>query len=190
MLSQLNQVHFSLHLVCSLVVDYIKESPFILWLRNMDLKKVLINGGLVICVIVTLAMTILLLAYFFGDAHSQIQYYEADRAEPSSRGDFGVPVFSLNETEFANHPVFNELITDKKKVLFSLEPEHIIRIAQANFKTLFDNGKAYSSTILPDEENRYLSQLDMHVVSFRGRFYYIRKEGARPWRPCGNGIQC
>jgi len=156
----------------------------------MDLKKGLINGGLVICVIVTVSMTALLLAYFFGDPHSQVGYFEADRAEPSSNGYFGVPVFNLTETEFGDHPVFNELFTGKKKVLYSLEPEHVIRIAQTSFLTLSDGGKAYSGTILSDEENSYLSQFDMHVVSFRGQYYYIRKEGARPWKPCGNGTQC
>lgn len=156
----------------------------------MDWKKGAVTGALVICAILTVAMAILLSAYFFGDVHSQVQYFEADRAEPSSNGYFQVPVFNLTEGEFADHPVFDELFINKKKVLYSLKPEHVIRIAQTNSRSWFDDGKAYSWTILSDEENAYVSQFDMHVVSFRGKYYYVRKEGARPWMPCGNGTQC
>jgi len=157
----------------------------------MDGKKVLINTGLIICIILTAVMTILLLVYIFsGDALFPLQYYEADRALPSPTGDFGAPVYTLTEEEFSAHPLFYDLLIHRNKVIYSFKPGQIVLIARENFRSFFNGGKHFGWWVIPDEENTYLSQFDMHVMSYDGRYYYIRKEGNESMMPCGNRTQC
>jgi hypothetical protein len=157
----------------------------------MDKKKALTGAGIAIGIVLTAAMAFFLIAYFAGwDRLSPLQYYEADRAEPSAAGHFRVPVDTLTEEDVQDHPILSDLLIDREKLLYSLKPGQVIPVLQQHANHYTCGGKGYHWRILSDQENAYLTQFDMHVVSFRGQYYYVRKEGARPIMPCGNGTQC
>jgi hypothetical protein len=156
----------------------------------MDWEKVLINTGLIVCIIMTVSMTVLLLVYFFCGDTFPLQYYEADRALPSSNGDFGAPVYNLTEKDFTDHPLFNDLLIHRNKIVYSFKLGQVVLVARENFRSCFDGGRQFGWRFLSDGENAYLSQFDMHVVSYDGHYYYIRKEGKESIIPCGNHTQC